>query len=342
MPAHRTTHLDLTPAMRRCVDALDAHKGNRTAAADALGMDQRSFRRRLAEAVERGADLPEPAEAPARKPRRIEVNLADLVILPHLQPRVKPNRKAVKEYAEIYREGGGSAMDAIRAYIGDDGKPVLTRGFTRVEAAQAAELTTLPCDLYPPATESDMLLDSLGGNRHGHRLTNDDKQRALTLYHERIPRRKWGSTRAVRELIGCSHELVADFRRRLKAGEGEGDGDGGEGSDPVRTLAERRLERERELICQRILEAPGDVAPGSPREFALLLLIVGVDSDPQAAWNDDQLADSMARRDAAIAARVTTEIRAGNPRLPDLASIARLWQIDADAIRIQAQRAVPS
>lgn len=456
MPAHRTTQLDLTPAQRRCVDTLDAHNGNRTAAADALGMDLRSFRRRLAEAVERGADLPEPADAaPIRKPRRIEVKLDDLVLSRDLQPRVGLDDATVGDYAALYRDRGPTAMDPIRAYAREDGRPILTRGFTRVAGARLAGLDALPCDLYAEADDEAMLRDSLSGNRHGLRLTNADKRRALKLYHERIARRRWDSTREVAVLLGCSHELVAAFRKELTAPKpatdtppaakpapevGKGakseakpaqpsagatpptdeipatDGpeevtdpdtpwpvgseiqhetfgrgtvlayeDAGQavrfsfgthgekvmlvefcrpkvqpwvaesqppkaspeitGAKPdpkPRTLAERRLERERELVCQRILEQPGNIAPGYHRELALLLLIVGVDSDPKAVWNDAELSDAEARWDATIASRVTTEIRAGNPHLPDLATIARLWQIDADAIRIQAQRAVPS
>jgi transposase-like protein len=485
MPANRTTQLDLTPAQRRCVDTLDEHKGNRTAAADALGMDQRSFRRRLAEAVERGAELPEPADAaPVRKPRRIEVKLDDLVLSRDLQPRVGIDGDAVSEYAVLYRDRGPTAMDPIRAYAGEDGRPILTRGFTRVTAARVAGLDTLPCDLYAEADDEAMLRDSLSGNRHGLRLSNADKRRALKLYHERIARRRWDSTREVAVLLGCSHELVSSFRKELTAPKpatppaAKPAPEGGKGAQPEakptqppapaappaaeplpqmnssgllevegpedvdlftddgdltveavvarlnlaiagsglsaaayarkydlpylalskllatgitpgddttygpiydhaltldasapppkaspevppatakpaaeppakpdpkpRTLAERRLERERELVCQRILEQPGNIAPGCHRELALLLLIVGIDSDPTAVWNDDELSDAEARWDAAIASRVTVEIRAGHPRLPDLATIARLWQIDADAIRIQAQRAVPS
>lgn len=478
MPNHRTTQLDLTPAQRRCVDTLDAHKGNRTAAADALGMDQRSFRRRLAEAVERGADLPEPADAaPVRKPRRIEVKLDDLVLSRDLQPRVGLDDATVADYAALYRDRGPTAMDPIRAYAREDGRPILTRGFTRVAGARLAGLDALPCDLYAEADDEAMLRDSLSGNRHGLRLTNADKRRALKLYHERIARRRWDSTREVAVLLGCSHELVSSFRKELTApkpaadvppatkpapevgkgaqseakpaqppapaappADGTPAADGPEevdlfspdgsktghpqlsveevaarlrqgidraslsvagyakkyhlpylplvqllnagvassdeaygsiydhalklqpsglavdppasakpAADPPakpdpkpRTLAERRLERERELVCQRILEQPGNIAPGCHRELALLLLIVGIDSDPQAEWNDEELSDAEARWDAAIASRVTTEIRGANPHLPDLATIARLWQIDADAIRIQAQRAVPS
>lgn len=471
MPAHRTTLLDLTPAQRRCVDALDAHQGNRTAAADALGMDQRTFRRRLAEAVERGAELPEPAEAaPTRKPRRIEVKLDDLVLSRDLQPRVGLDDATVADYAALYRDRGMAAMDPIRAYAREDGRPILTRGFTRVAGARQAGLDALFCDLYGEADDEAMLLDSLSGNRHGLRLTNADKRRALKLYHERIPKRRWASTRDVAVLLGCSHELVSSFRKELTApkptappaakpapegpkdaqpeakpaqppapaaptadGPEEVDPADGKPADPLtvecvvarinlaiaclgvsaasyaranglpylalskllatgiapedketyapiydhaltldasaqppkaspeippasakpadspakpdpkpRTLAERRLERERELVCQRILEQPGNIAPGCHRELALLLLIVGIDSDPEAVWDDESLSDAEARWDAAIATRVTTEIRAANPHLPDLATLARLWQIDADAIRIQAQRAVPS
>jgi len=396
-----------------------------------------------------------------------------------LQPRVGLDDATVADYAALYRDRGPTAMDPIRAYAREDGRPILTRGFTRVAGARLAGLDALPCDLYAEADDEAMLRDSLSGNRHGLRLTNADKRRALKLYHERIARRRWDSTREVAVLLGCSHELVSSFRKELTAPkpasppaakpapEGPKDAqppakptpEGGQPAQPPapaatgtpdtggpedvnldnpptdspltveavvarlnlaiagsglsaaayarkydlpylalskliatgitpgddatyapiydhaltldasaqppkaspeippaqakpaadppakpdpkpRTLAERRLERERELVCQRILEQPGNIAPGCHRELALLLLIIGIDSDPQAEWNDDELSDAEARWDAAIAFRVTTEIRAANPHLPDLATIGRLWQIDADAIRIQAERAI--
>jgi hypothetical protein len=141
-----------------------------------------------------------------------------LILSRDLQPRSRLNSETVSEYAEIYRLGGLNAMEPIRAFTDKNGDAVLTRGFTRVAAAREAKLTHLPCDLYPePEDETDILLDSLSGNKHGQKLTNADKHRALELYHSKIDVKLWGSTREVSMLLGCSHDLVADYRKKLSA-----------------------------------------------------------------------------------------------------------------------------
>ena len=152
------------------------------------------------------------------EPKRVEIALVALTLSRELQPRVRLNPEVVAEYADIYRHGGPNAMEPIRAYATPDGDPILTRGYTRVAAAKEAGLTTLPCDLYPePPEDFDLLLDSLSGNKHGQKLTNADKHRALELYHSKIDVKLWGSTREVSMLLGCSHDLVADYRKKLSA-----------------------------------------------------------------------------------------------------------------------------
>ena len=211
---------NLTPSQRRCVEALYAHDGSRIAAADALGMNERSFRRRLEHAAAAGWD---PADCPAPiiirpKPKRQMVALDLFVLRDQLQPRTALDPEAVREYAEIYERGGPHAMEPLRAYLGDEGQINLTRGFTRLASAHLAKLAELPCDVYPAgSTEIEILEDSLSGNRHGRRLTNSDKRRALQLYHDQVAKRKWRPTREVADLIGCSHDTVAQFRKELTA-----------------------------------------------------------------------------------------------------------------------------
>lgn len=157
---------------------------------------------------------PSPIKRP--EPKRVDMPIDHLILTRDLQPRARLNPETVAEYAEIYRLGGPSAMEPIRAFTDKNGEYVLTRGFTRVAAAREAELTNLPCDLYPePEDEIDILLDSLSGNKHGQKLTNADKQRALELYHSKVEVKLWGSTREVAMLLGCSHDLVAEYRKKL-------------------------------------------------------------------------------------------------------------------------------
>lgn len=147
------------------------------------------------------------------------VALDELQILPELQPRVDLDEDTVDQYAIIYDELGPDGMDPIRAYQRADGSMVLTRGFHRVEAARVASLAELPCEVYEGQDGHAALLDALSGNRHGKHLTIADKRRSLALYHDALPSEQWGSTREVARLIGCSHELVATWRReRDRAG----------------------------------------------------------------------------------------------------------------------------
>ncbi|MFW5698964.1 MAG: hypothetical protein ACOCYN_03840, partial [Planctomycetota bacterium] len=147
------------------------------------------------------------------------VAIDELQILPELQPRVDLDEDTVDQYAVIYADLGPDGMDPIRAYEHADGNLVLTRGFHRVEAARVASLAELPCEVYEGQDGHAALLDALSGNRHGKHLTIADKRRSLALYHDALPSEQWGSTREVARLIGCSHELVATWRReRDRAG----------------------------------------------------------------------------------------------------------------------------
>ena len=132
-----------------------------------------------------------------------------------LQPRLALDDETVTAYAKIYTEHGPRGMEAIRVH--ETATPddyILTRGFTRCAAAELAGLNEIYAEILPPATAaSDLLLDSLGGNKHGLRLSSADKRRAVELYHQAIDAEHWGSSRDVGKLIGCSHELVAAYRR---------------------------------------------------------------------------------------------------------------------------------
>lgn len=156
------------------------------------------------------------------------IPLNRIITVSWLQPRCSLDPATVAEYADLYRTDGPQAMEPITCWIppedlrDPDDLPdsvVLTRGFTRLEAARQAGLTEISALIYDspaadPATAARLLLcDSLGGNKHGQRLTTADKRRALALYHGRIDPDAWASTREVAGLIGCSHEMVSAYRR---------------------------------------------------------------------------------------------------------------------------------
>ncbi len=109
-------------------------------------------------------------------------------------------------------------------------------------------------------------------------------------------------------------------------------------------LALRRMQRERELLADAIEAEPGrwntSQASLSHRDWCLLVLIVGIDSQPGATWSDSCRASSLNIIDTVFAKRLAAELRACNQRLPDTALLARLYGHDADSLRIQAERAI--
>jgi hypothetical protein len=160
--------------------------------------------------------------------------LIQILELDWLQPRVDLDSATIAEYAALYVEGGPDAMEPVTCWTqGEARHPVglsasapapatliLTRGFTRLAAARQAGLSEISALVYTSPADATAaarmwLLDSLGGNKHGQRLTTQDKRRALILYHQAIDVEAWASTRAVAHLIGCSHDMVAAFRRDL-------------------------------------------------------------------------------------------------------------------------------
>lgn len=113
---------------------------------------------------------------------------------------------------------------------------------------------------------------------------------------------------------------------------------------PGDPLALRRMARERELLADAIEAEPGrwntSQASLSHRDWCLLVLIVGLDSQPAATWSDTWRASALTHLDEAFAKRLAAELRRGNPKLPDTALLARLYGHDADSLRIQAERAI--
>ena len=425
------------------------------------------------------------------EPKRVEIALVALTLSRELQPRVRLNPEVVAEYADIYRHGGPNAMEPIRAYATPDGDPILTRGYTRVAAAKEAGLTTLPCDLYPePPEDFDLILDSLSGNKHGQKLTNADKHRALELYHSKIDVKLWGSTREVSMLLGCSHDLVADYRKKLSAPaieeptepeqaqkpetnpekpqpsksqpidpftpeeikslslslcaniknltmeeavllsvlwdlqafpgatalivvtknimeqqgtvfddfedfieliedfrqscyiESEGDEviwltEEGQKeilrvlskcplpppghsqtkepkTEPTHKIPNKTeepakpkhkpgstLDKAREILADRIVEEPMRAfrLPGRQREIYLLAVIVGIDSNGLFEWTDDNLDEAELAFAQGLAKRTAQELKRGNECIGTLSSIARIWDLDPNAIMILAERA---
>jgi ParB-like chromosome segregation protein Spo0J len=115
--------------------------------------------------------------------------------------------------------------------------------------------------------------------------------------------------------------------------------------DPATTLPDRRTARVRQLVADAIEADPGACARStariSHREWCLLALIVGIDTDELATWCDDRLATSQADLDSQFAANLAAAVRRADAHLPDLATICRLWGLDHEAQVALAQRQIP-
>lgn len=98
---------------------------------------------------------------------------------------------------------------------------------------------------------------------------------------------------------------------------------------------------ERQLLADAIERKPIVTTECAFREWALLVLIVGIDTHPAIRWGDEGLATAKAALGEIFARNLADAIRAGNPRLPDTATLARLFGIDPEVLRIQAEGAKP-
>jgi hypothetical protein len=95
-----------------------------------------------------------------------------------LQPRATLHQEWIEEYAHDMANGATFPPPVV-FFDGND--YWLADGFHRVFAAEALGVVDLECDIRR-GTRRDAMLFSVGANAvHGHRRTNDDKQRAIDI-----------------------------------------------------------------------------------------------------------------------------------------------------------------
>ena len=95
-----------------------------------------------------------------------------------LQPRATLHQDWIEEYA-MDMATGATFPPPVVFFDGND--YWLADGFHRVFAAEALGLVDMECDIRR-GSRRDALLHSVGANaEHGHRRTNDDKQRAIDI-----------------------------------------------------------------------------------------------------------------------------------------------------------------
>lgn len=105
-------------------------------------------------------------------------------------------------------------------------------------------------------------------------------------------------------------------------------------------LVDRQLDWMRQTLAEDLTKHHG--WKGNPAEACLLVLMVGMNAlVAPPAWDDQALAAAVPQFADALREEVATAMRTGNSwKLPDLATLCRLWGIDHDGLRIRAERAI--
>jgi ParB-like chromosome segregation protein Spo0J len=142
--------------------------------------------------------------------------LADIVADEGIQPRAQLDPEAVADYAARLR-AGEDLPPPVAFRVGPE--YLLADGFHRLAAARAAGLLFLPCDVRP-GTRRDAVLFAAGANaRHGVRMTNADKRRAVSnLLAD--PDLAALPDREIARHVGVTHPFVARLRQARAGGNG--------------------------------------------------------------------------------------------------------------------------
>jgi hypothetical protein len=173
------------------------------------------------------------------------IPLTDLHLDFSLQLRVKVSQDAIRQYEQVYRDGGPDALPPLKAIRLQDGYCYVYDGFHRHEAARRAALTHLPCE----TTEGDMAqarrLARASNRDHGLRLSRRDRQRMIEMALEEHP--DW-SDRAIAEECGVHNETVGAVRKRLTKSVTPRRGKDGK-TYTVRERAARAPAKTRSCVC---------------------------------------------------------------------------------------------
>jgi hypothetical protein len=187
------------------------------------------------------------------------VPIASIHLDPQYQMREKVNRETVSEYAELIRGNKGKwpfvepvKLVRVRGKKGEQPTLVLVDGWHRIAAAKEAEEDHVLAVIIDGTAEA-AFKEALGANsQHGLPRSNGDKRKAVAAALERYA--SWDN-RKIAKLVGVSHTMVNDARKRLEAASSE---PGMEGPSTSSTGAENKVEAASSV-------APGPGAPALPK-----------------------------------------------------------------------------
>ncbi len=141
------------------------------------------------------------------KPQSIPL---DKILVNHdYQIRESLDTETINEYADAYRQK--QSMPAVDVYRSDD-EFILADGFHRVAAAKQAGLKTIQANIHIGKAPEILTLAFALNSRHGRRMTNADKRRAVMLSLKQWPKL---ADREIARLVFVTHTLVAEVRHSM-------------------------------------------------------------------------------------------------------------------------------
>lgn len=142
-----------------------------------------------------------------------KLTVKDIYVDPEIMPRAEINRELVEEFKEIMRRLPMPAIDVMVI----EGKYWLWDGLTRLTAAKELNLPDILADVLPKGNKPQLTWLAAGANaKHGQRLSNPDKRRAVELALS-TPEGQKATAEAVADHVGVSAALVHKVKQSIAA-----------------------------------------------------------------------------------------------------------------------------
>ena len=140
-----------------------------------------------------------------------KIRLEKIKVDGDLQVRDKINEDAVREYAEVIREGG--KMPPVTVFF--DGKTYhLADGWHRFFAHKQAAFAEIEAEVHDGSRRDAILFAVSANDKHGLRRTNADKRRSVLVLLEDFEWSEWNNTK-IAEVCGVSATFVDKIRKEM-------------------------------------------------------------------------------------------------------------------------------
>jgi hypothetical protein len=139
--------------------------------------------------------------------KRTTMSVSDIEKAKWFIDRTRGNEEAIAEYAELYREQGGTLPPVRLVYDGKSHYGV--DGKLRVHAARLKCLRVIPVEIASGTRESAVYEAIVANATHGVRRTNADKREAVQVLFRNIKDAKSWSAHRVAEACAVSQPFVS-------------------------------------------------------------------------------------------------------------------------------------